>query len=1124
MGKTYLVKQGDTLGDIARRNNTTVDAIAKLNGITDPNKIDSGQILKLPESNSAAAGDTSTQPKGGANADARASGITDCQSPAGVCPCNGDISLVPVRYAIDERPANKGGAQPHPLPKGPDFRWPLALKGSAYTLRQLRDGWLYVYNETSKELDEYEIKGAQFIHASKGAKGHVIYPRSAMLSLCYSPHVWSERIKSIMSDVDKGKSVRSQWMRTLSLPVFVRNLGHTHGAPIDQLNNVADMNDGNQAFVLSCTPLLKDVDEDQQGDVRLLSHKAAYSQSIYMTNMPDPKSAMMIALADPLADVADLSMVVNSLMAQQDALLGSNDEERKQTSHKLMMAEVTRNLARVRVGEQDLPASVRGDAAKAYEFETVLDEYLGYRNLEQMEEMSGEALGAMRGIRSPLAERVDDLQKTLANEYGFTPSLAQEKAWSERSRFQNEVNWKGLNDFVARYQAPLAELAHELALAHQDLSVAISHLKADPLPLGLDPEQVKGQAYLSLLFAEAGQALSLSCQDERAAEAMKKLASTPSNLLALGPYGFDVRLFDGLTAQTVDQPWLTGSSGDMTAFWGRLADLESLLGDEHIKQKGWYQASAAVFDAMREASRELAKGARETLLAVVLPHGNINNLGTLLRLVLLESVLGEMPLQLAEHGAYRTKQKAFEQSVAKEQQNSHTDRSGGYQSKHHQDAQSVIKQQKMLALMQEASPLIQLKADAYTEAGRQYVRGYLTRVSEALGSGKRELFTALNSNNTVPNMGTVGGLVALINLWNLLVVTQATGENINSLGEARASAQWGAAVGWTGNAVMALYQGQASTALLGKETLKGNLITSVSISKAIAEGSGVLVKTFTNRMLAFAGLGLVAAVAEAWDTFEAAKDPLLGEVERLLMRAKIWVLGGQGVVFFIQVATLGSSSFGLGAISAIFATWMLTSLFVLGVAYLLLTVLINIFKRSELEKWLAQSTWGTQPNTHWTAEQELKELEHIVHKPAARIVTKETSSHFGWGGTSYDRYLEIDLPGYLQGQWFDLHLSGQPQLGIGQGAGIRSVEEVKRLAASMTPYTPVLSDGRWQGSQFSLWLGPQNSEYRLTVSYGGLYGGQLIFSGKASRGEMTLSASSAGALAMTRLPVGTAKG
>ncbi|MGL6053020.1 MAG: hypothetical protein ACRC16_24100 [Aeromonas salmonicida] len=523
---------------------------------------------------------------------------------------------------------------------------------------------------------------------------------------------------------------------------------------------------------------------------------------------------------------------------------------------------------------------------------------------------------------------------------------------------------------------------------------------------------------------------------------------------------------------------------------------------------------------MREASRELAKGARETLLAVVLPHGNINNLGTLLRLVLLESVLGEMPLQLAGHDAYRTKQKAFEQSVAKEQQSSHTDRSGGYQSKHHLDAQSVIKQQKMLALMQEASPLIQLKADAYTEAGRQYVRGYLTRVSEALGSGKRELFTALNSNNTVPNMGTVGSLVALINLWNLLVVTQATGESINSVGGGRAAAQWGAAVGWTGNAVMALYQGQAWTALQEVPSLKN-----MSIKLAISESDHVaIVKTFTNRMLAFAGLGLVAAAAEAWDTFEAAKDPLLGEVERLLMRAKIWVLGGQGVVFFIQVATLGSSSFGLGAISAIFATWMLTSLFVLGVAYLLLTVLINIFKRSELEKWLAQSTWGTQPNTHWTAEQELKELEHIVHKPAARIVTKEASSRFGWGGTSYDRYLEIDLPGYLQGQWFDLHLSGQPQLGIGQGAGIRSVEEVKRLAASMTPYTPVLSDGRWQGSQFSLWLGPQNSEYRLTVSYGGLYGGQLIFSGKASRGEMTLSASSTGALAMTRLPVGTAKG
>ena len=45
----YTIKQGDTLSQIAKLNNTTVEAIAKANQIADPNKIIAGNVLKLPE-------------------------------------------------------------------------------------------------------------------------------------------------------------------------------------------------------------------------------------------------------------------------------------------------------------------------------------------------------------------------------------------------------------------------------------------------------------------------------------------------------------------------------------------------------------------------------------------------------------------------------------------------------------------------------------------------------------------------------------------------------------------------------------------------------------------------------------------------------------------------------------------------------------------------------------------------------------------------------------------------------------------------------------------------------------------------------------------------------------------
>lgn len=47
---TYTVKSGDTLSGIAAAKNTTVSALVALNGISDPDKIYVGQVLKIPSS------------------------------------------------------------------------------------------------------------------------------------------------------------------------------------------------------------------------------------------------------------------------------------------------------------------------------------------------------------------------------------------------------------------------------------------------------------------------------------------------------------------------------------------------------------------------------------------------------------------------------------------------------------------------------------------------------------------------------------------------------------------------------------------------------------------------------------------------------------------------------------------------------------------------------------------------------------------------------------------------------------------------------------------------------------------------------------------------------------------
>ena len=48
--KTYIVRSGDTLYGIAKRFHTTVDKLVELNGLSNPNLIYPGQVLKIESS------------------------------------------------------------------------------------------------------------------------------------------------------------------------------------------------------------------------------------------------------------------------------------------------------------------------------------------------------------------------------------------------------------------------------------------------------------------------------------------------------------------------------------------------------------------------------------------------------------------------------------------------------------------------------------------------------------------------------------------------------------------------------------------------------------------------------------------------------------------------------------------------------------------------------------------------------------------------------------------------------------------------------------------------------------------------------------------------------------------
>lgn len=1041
----------------------------------------------------------------------------DGKHPAGACPFkNKEIAIVPVRYALDEGFVSPQ-CQPHPLP-GKGFKGALTLKSRAYTLRQLRDGWLYVYDETAKVLDEYEIKGAQFISASKGSKGHLLYLAPHTLMLIYSPERWTTRIKGEMT---KNASLRGSWMRKVTPLSFATTLKAAHCGVIDLLAQVADLGMQNQDFSLSCTPLSQPEEEGKQGAIKLLRHKAAGTPAAYKAGMPDPKSAMMVALDDPLADLADLSMEVNNLLAKREALLGENEAIRKTNGHKLMMAEVSRNLARVRLDEKELPASVRGNVAKTQAFEEALDDYLGDRYLADAESMSAEP--GMVTFNSPMAQQADAKLQRLRDQYGFNPSSKQVNQWKERAAFQDEVDWHGLNGFIKQYQVPLNELELALGRAHEDLRNGVTRLKADPLPFGLDNRTTRGQAYLLTLIAEAAQATTLSCISQDHKKALEKLLDEKrqDNLLALAPYGFDAALHKGLSEQTVDNTWLSTSSGDMTALFGRTADLETLLGEERLKQKPWFQTVEAVIDAIKGAGQSLAKGAHAQIMAAILPHAWKNSLAGNLRLVLLESLLGDKPLQV--DSSFKLRWGGFQnkmQPIVKQIAIISSPPPGRSTTVQAINGQLRALQQELDTLIAAEMPqLVRLKGELYQQQARQYIGDYLASVRTGVSKGVSAM------NERVPNLGSFGGLVALLNLWNLSVVIAGTAQNAQSIGRERANMQMGSAFAWTGNAIAALYQGAAWEKLKPLTTGGGKrALTAISIKAAIKEGEhAVWVKSFAWRMVAFSSLGMAAAGLEAWDSWQASQDPLISGMEKTLLQMKAGVLLGQGGIFFTQLVFFGANGlFGFSSIAAIFAPWMLVGLFVLGAAYLVLTVLLNIFKRSDLEKWLLQSTWGKQP-ANWSAEDELARFELLVNKPGASL-TVVRSAPQGWMDSGRPQWqLQLSLPAHLRGQTIGLKVIGQPIARAGQMVPVRSKEDLARYQAAMQPRTLETQRGRWDEMVYTLPLGVDtNSAIKLELGYlGGMVQRQFVFKGNGnSGGPITLNSSSGELSSMPALVVG----
>lgn len=109
------------------------------------------------------------------------------------CPLIEKITLLPLRYGRVETP-----------PSGTGAGMPYSLKSRPLGYRMLRDGYIYIYNESTGELKEYEYLGNEL------SGGPMDYFVDDTLYVCFSDIQWTERKRRQISDSPEERQKRMQ--------------------------------------------------------------------------------------------------------------------------------------------------------------------------------------------------------------------------------------------------------------------------------------------------------------------------------------------------------------------------------------------------------------------------------------------------------------------------------------------------------------------------------------------------------------------------------------------------------------------------------------------------------------------------------------------------------------------------------------------------------------------------------------------------------------------------------------------------------------------------------------------------------------------------------------------------
>ncbi|WP_214350920.1 toxin VasX [Pseudomonas congelans] len=981
-----------------------------------------------------------------------------------LCPFRGpDVAIVPVRYALDRSRYDAAPEKLKPLLKG--SRWAVMpkLKTRTYTLRQLYDGYVYVYDETAGTFHEY-VSSAANGHLSRiiwtdaqigsdrrsGAddgKPFLLYPRNNRLHIAFSAQQWTWRT---CEHLRSNPASRASWMKALDLKRYCVTMAEPDTLPLKRIAEaVADIDKENV------------VDDDRFADSAISTSKAFSEDAnpllspigadvFWQGSVEHQDSSLLIALDDPLAIFNDLGM---QLAADQAAYRNWQAEH----EHKIQIAQTVSALCGAESEPEKLPASVRGNAALTHQYLGDVEAYFEQCIFEQEQIGNNTVPGGL--LLLPDVFKSPKMRRSIEMRYGSAPSDEALQAWKDRQKWRREVDLTGARQYLQQHLPTGDTLLQQVRDTQSDFRQWSTHLGTEPLKLFVDTTHPESLLYLQTVMLNLQ---IIYAQDSAASAWLAEQEANDSSLFGTLRYGFSPALKHALHQEANA---LLNGLNDATNLATRIGELNSTLNHQGFADKPWMKALKQpvqdTFKALGQLASSAGKGTFESILLAWVPIdsrlavGKQQNIVALIRTLLIGQILLDSKARIAIDQKMFTKLKSWiSEWQVLNKQISDTRRSWLYPTAYNPRksiASNLRALEQKLRLHELSMPVLldyqnnqyakQLQDEIrlHFQSGKAIAKDWLNtakRWSESLGGTAGSITWGVIMLNFINTAFTYRDLTrdGDFSAKDIGKVTYGLGYSFNLLMGVFVEAPWSVIK----DAIPVLIDGRNVGILdrsAGYWKARGNVAWGEAISG------------FRVSMVAIGAFGVAAATLEIFDI----QDDLTGlktNEEQIATQIKIASVGVMGLGSAAQLISgiYPSSSFTAFAMGS----WFSVVLMLIGAAYLLSTMALNYFKQDSIGWWLRKCSWSNSiaykyPTNAEGQFEEKRALFKIQLSPQIHVksTTRDKDHYFGrdspYSAPAQDGAgVQILFPGALRGKsvYFNVISSRRPW-------GVLPVEEIK---------------------------------------------------------------------------------